>query len=897
VQSGSEPTAGDWDALLRWLTGQLEQGGNAVVVDGEAGIGKSTLLAQARDRASADRRHVVTLIGRESERHLPFAALSTIAGDLESSEGSSSQKAPSVDLGLRLLDRLNDTAQDDGLLLCIDDAQWLDEVSAEVLAFVLRRLGPSVSALITARTGEPHPFADIPTVRLGGVDHDTALALLSTDGSAVNLDVAQAAHRACGGNPLALLELGRILTPAQRAGTAPLPDPVPVGAHLRVAMGRRLVNLPEATQRAVSILAIAGELDRPTVRNVLTRLHADSGDAAIGPAEQADVVTLHEGRFRFTHPLLRSAAAAIVSPLDRRATHRALASLLPEGDDRRAWHLADAADGPSEEAEAELRALAQRADERGAFLLAALAATRAADVSTSTASAAMLLRRAGEAYWNLARPDSALPVLDRALRLDLDPLLRANVRATKAHVVAWTQSTAGAAEELVELGRATEEQSAPLSATSYVAAAVYSAMAGDADRGVELADEADRVAAGADELTAFGIRAMGTFVRLTHGDGPEIASGLGDLDVICAMVSPDAPRQLFEIAQLGGFAQIMQERWDDAATTLTALAEAAHRHALDGTANFAHAMLAEVAIRRGQWTRARAEALADVTHDGNAAATVGTFGHASLGRVDALLGLTASARTNADLALRQAQGTGMAMLEAWARHAVAIADLIDGDTDSAVDHLAWIAQLTRRACYGDPGPLWWQGDYVEALLTLGRLDDVRRFAAELSVVAERHQRRFAQAIVARAMAVLDRDLAAARRSIELLDALGAPFEAARSRLVLAELSTGGDAVHHLEVALGAFEHLGAAPWERRTRAALARAGEVPAPSHELNVAALLSPREARVALSVAQGRTNLEAAQELYLSVKTVESHLSSVYRKLGVRTRTELAVLLARAG
>jgi DNA-binding NarL/FixJ family response regulator len=389
---------------------------------------------------------------------------------------------------------------------------------------------------------------------------------------------------------------------------------------------------------------------------------------------------------------------------------------------------------------------------------------------------------------------------------------------------------------------------------------------------------------------------MGAFVRLTHGDGPEVTDALGLLDLICSMVSPDAPRQLFEIAQLGGFGQMMQERWDDATATLTALADAAHRHALEGIANFAHAMLAEVAIRRGQWTRARAEALNDVTHDGNTAATVGTFGHASLARVDALLGLTSSARDNANLALRQAQRTGMAMLEAWARHAVALAELIDGNSEGACEHLTWIAQLTRRAGYGDPGPLWWQGDYVEALLELRRFDDARRFANELSAVADRNHRRFAQAVVARATAALDHDPIAAQRSIDLLDALGAPFEAARSRMVLAELSSGDERVRQWELALVAFERLGASPWEARARTALTNDGERPAPSTEMNIAALLSPSEAKVALAVASGRSNNETASELYLSVKTVESHLSSAYRKLGVRTRTELAVLLARA-
>jgi DNA-binding CsgD family transcriptional regulator len=181
------------------------------------------------------------------------------------------------------------------------------------------------------------------------------------------------------------------------------------------------------------------------------------------------------------------------------------------------------------------------------------------------------------------------------------------------------------------------------------------------------------------------------------------------------------------------------------------------------------------------------------------------------------------------------------------------------------------------------------------LLALGHRDEARRFVDGLEPAAERLGRAYAKAVVARGRASLDGDPAAARRSVELLDALGAPFEAARSRLVLAALVDGDERSGLLRVALEVFESLGASPWERRLRALEPTAGRLGAARRAttVNIAAVLTPAEARVALAVGEGLTNQQAAEQLYLGVKTVETHLSSVYRKLGVRSRTELVLLL----
>jgi DNA-binding CsgD family transcriptional regulator len=702
------------------------------------------------------------------------------------------------------------------------------------------------------------------------------------------------AHAACSGNPLALTELGRVLTEAQRRGSAPLPEPVPVGRHLTAALGARIAALPADVGRALVVLAACGEIDPDTLDEALAIIDGRLSIEQLETAEHAGLIQLTRGVVRFAHPLMRSVAFGLVSPAEQRAAHRAIAKVLDPTNDRRPWHLAEAAEGPDEEAEQELRSLAARCTASGAHHAAAIAAVRAADVATSTAAAVDLLLQAGESYRMLARTEAASPLFERAIALAVDPRQSWLVRQSRAHLWAWTESTERAVHELLAISRAAESADPAIAATTKMGAAVYASMMGDATRGAVLAREANELATAADDLTKFGVRSMGSFSLLVHGESQEAAPGLADLDLAAAMVTVDAPHVLLEIAQQAGFAQLMQERWAEAGATLSRVADAGHRSALETTASFAHSMLGEVALRTGRWTMARSEVMVGIVGDELNQGTVGMFGHATLARVEAGLGLTTEARTNAELALRQGQKTGMQMLEAWARHALGLVHLVEGDHTNALPQFEWIARLTRRAGYFDPGPLWWQGDYVEVLLDLGRQDDARRYLTSLESEATRHGRRFAQAVVARGRAVLDHDPAQAERSVTLLDALGAPFEAARSRLVWAGEASGTERRDLLLAALNQFESLGAEPWERRTRHALAAIGTNPPVSADPNIAALLTAAEARVALAACRGLTNQQVAQELYLGVKTVETHLSTVYRKLNVRSRTELAVLLA---
>jgi DNA-binding CsgD family transcriptional regulator len=882
--------------------------GGVLVVEGEPGIGKSTALELlCRTGAEVSGATVLRSVGSEAERHVALAGLASLIAPVEHLLGDdqraqvlrrallSGQATATLSLGLAVLDLWSSIEVRTPLVVVVDDGQWVDDVSAEVLAFAARRRAGRITVVIAVRTGEPHPFGHLPTVRLGGVDVDTAARILGLRVTVPPSVVVAEAHRACAGNPLALHELATILAPDQRVGLAPLPDPVPAGPDLVASMGVRLARLPLDTQRSLEVLAACGEASSATLDAALAFLDPPLRLVALEAAEAAGIIEVGQARIRFRHPLLRSVGYARASGPARRAAHRAIAHALPIDDLRRAWHLADAADGPDAEAEHALAELGARAAANGAHGLAARAAARAADVAPDVASAADHLVDAAEAYWEQAQPETALPLLDRALGLAESGPVRARARIVRAHVAAWTRSLPGAVNELVDVGVVLAPTAPGTAGMAMVSAATFASMAGECERGVELARRAAAIAESADDMSRFGVRAMGAFAHLVNGRGVEAADALGELDLAAAFVGPSSPRELFELGQIAGFAQLLQERWVDAGATLAAVADGGRRLALEGVANFAHAMRAEIWWRTGRWTEARAEALVDVTHNTALPAVIGSFGHASLARVEAGLGLTESARENAQIAMEQGRRTGMAMLEGWARHAVGLADLADGRLEQSAVHFDWIARVSRRAGWADPGPLWWHGDHLEVLLALGHRDEARRFVDGLEPAAERLGRAYAKAVVARGRASLDGDPAAARRSVELLDALGAPFEAARSRLVLAALVDGDERSGLLRVALEVFESLGASPWERRLRALEPTAGRLGAARRAttVNIAAVLTPAEARVALAVGEGLTNQQAAEQLYLGVKTVETHLSSVYRKLGVRSRTELVLLL----
>jgi DNA-binding CsgD family transcriptional regulator len=560
--------------------------------------------------------------------------------------------------------------------------------------------------------------------------------------------------------------------------------------------------------------------------------------------------------------------------------------------ERQAWHLVEACETPQDVAAAVegLRGLADRESSTGSHLAAAATWDRLASLLTDPSDRAEAMTAAGNASWDAGRPDLAIPRLRTARSLVAPGPTRAMATDVLGKVVGWTESIEDGLHMLDVEAQHVEAERPDLAVNLLVSAATLASLSISPDA-VALTERAETIAERADEYTRLAARTVGTHVRLMTGEVS--ATRLAELDALGTLIEDGIDRSLLELAQLLGFGLMVRERWDEARTIHHRLIAAARTASLGGVESFGLAMSAEVEWRTGRWSQARGEAAADAAFNGSIDGMRGTFGDATLARVEAALGRSDDAREHARRAVGHGEEIGMISMIGWGRHALGLTDLADGDPAAAVVHLEWIWDVVRSSGATDAGLLWWQGDLLEALVAVGRRNDARRLVDQLEHQARGTGRRWPEAIAARGRGMLDDDAGAARRSIILLDELDAPFEAARSQLVLAAL-IGGDAAHPcLDEARRRFERLGSLPWIARCRR-----GTDTRPDRQTlaqpAIAALLSPAELRVAAAVGAGMSTREAAASLALSTRTIDAHLRSIFRKLRITSRSQLAVLVS---
>ena len=469
--------------LLTTLLDDVATRGQALVLHGAPGIGKSRLLAEAERAARERGMLVLNTAGVQSEARLPFAGLHQLIrpvrnraselrdvqrAALDAAFGLTEEAAPEpFRIAMAVLDLLSDVAGDAGLLLLVEDAHWLDRPSADALAFVARRIESDPIVLLAAfRDGYRSVLveAGLPEHEITGLDEATAAALLDAAAPELPPEARSRVLREAAGNPLAILELpavlGRDEDEPSLDGSSPLPE------RLERAFADRVRELPGATQLFLRVAALshADSIDEILEASTAVADTTVNLDAA-GPAVEAGIVEADLRTLRFRHPLIRSAIAQSSALTERRRVHEALAEVLRDQPDRRAWHRAALLSGEHEDIALELEEAGARARRRGANQVAVSAMRRAAELGEPESRSRRLLAAAGLAV-ELGRRDVVTPVLQEVGRLDLGVLDRARVT--------WVEETAF---------------TRPLDArrfSSLIAAAERAGAAGDHDLHVDL---------------------------------------------------------------------------------------------------------------------------------------------------------------------------------------------------------------------------------------------------------------------------------------------------------------------------------------------------------------------------------------------------------------------------
>ncbi|MCW3009251.1 MAG: transcriptional regulator, LuxR family [Solirubrobacterales bacterium] len=881
--------------------------GGVLVLRGEAGAGKSRLLADARQR-NPDLR-ILQTTGIEAESELPYAGLHQLiwpllsrVDDLEPPQARALRAALGLDAGdepdrflvsVALLTLLSEAADEQPILLLVDDVRWLDRATADALAFVARRLSGEPIALLAAdRDGGEEPFSvpGLPQLRLGGIDAEAAAELLTERaGAPVSPRVAAQLAERTRGNPLALTELAELLDPEQLAGAVLLPDPVPIGLQLEPPFLERVRGLPEDAQRLLLIAAVA---DSPELAPILAAARNMGIEPdALGAAEQARLVHTTPGSIEFHHPLVRSALYQGADRAERDRAHLALADVLQgEGNlGRRAWHRAAATLEPDDDVAAELVRAAEQASRQGGPAATAATLQRAAQLTLDPLERGRRLSAAGRAAYLSGQRALAESLLEEAIPLltGLPDGAQAAMTLGEVHLMA-----AEALRAIDVLTRAADEigPSHPdVALDLLVPATVVMAQCLCADAQPLVARAEVLRAAGGDPLAVEYIASTGRITSRHLAEagrletyiprGPVGRSPARDYWVVVTSTHPASAVPLPD--------------------ALEYLGELAARCRADGLAGQLGAVLVALSFGEFQGGRLRAawadasEALAMSRDAGQPLGVRDAAGVLSLvagvqGRVEDCYRFAHEARPRDEVGNR------------WAHHALCT---------WALGLSALGAEDPEIACYRlldvRPGGRLEQhwvtplaiADLVEAAVRAGRDDLARTAAADLQTWAGRTQLTWALAAAARCRALVTEDpaeaTAAFEESLRLHQQLDRSFHRARTRLLYGELLRRErrrvEAREQLRLALQIFEHSGAEPWAERARRELRATGQTLRRRDPASIGEL-TPQELQVARFVSRGGTNKEVAAQLFLSPRTVASHLQSIFRKLGVATRTALA-------
>lgn len=887
--------------LSVFLENARQGSGGVLVVRGEAGLGKTSVVEAAVDGAGEAR--VLRCAGVESEAELDYAALHQVAwplvdqidnlpvaqaAALRGVMGRGDVATDRLLVGMALLTLLSEVAKRTPVIILIEDAHLLDRPSADALVFVARRLTTeSIAVLFEARGGSIRDFSPpgLPELTLAPLSEDAAAELLDLHDPDLAPLVKQRLITESEGNPLALIELCKALSAEERRGRDPLPFQLPLTEQLREVYRERLCRLPGDTRSLLLIAAAEPSGDLSTVCAAARLWNVPL--QALGAAEEAKLIRFENHRVRFNKARDRSGTYGAASWDERLAAHEALAAVLPD-DDRKVWHRAATTIGTDEELAAALERSADQARARRGPGAEAAALERAAALSGNEESRARRLARSARAALDAGLFKRAQALLDDAERVKPpEPDVRAEIdlcRGLEQFQSATTLDEAPAAliRGADDVAKISPERAAMMLAT--------------AARVARLADDEARLEEVWRRIVALPLAAESPVKRLAMS---------------CA--GPTMRRRL-EVP--GGIFQASSEMSEGTASTIwmwppvgaadiageLVAAQRAYRKlvvslstsGVVGQLTTAWTSLAMAELGLGRWADAAMHASEALRL--RQMGDVGSTGWALvvLSRLAAAQGRAEECRARAAEATRLATDQGALSIAWFAAWSVATLEMSLGHYEEAFVQLADAAR-----------PEEWPGgrlyaaasaaDLVEICVRIARLDIANRVVGAMEAWVARQAPAWAQVAAHRGRAMLssgDRALAELDAAVSISSENNHAFELAQTHLQYGEALRRQrlkmEARRQLRAALEMFTRMGANPWIDRAQAELRATGVSVASKSESSIE-LLTPQELQIARLGAQGMSNREIAQNLFLSPRTVGFHLSNVFGKLGIASRSEL--------
>jgi DNA-binding CsgD family transcriptional regulator len=896
----------DERAVLDRLLDEARAGQSGVLVlRGEAGVGKTALLEDAIE--SSPDLMVVRAAGVESEMELAYAALHQLCAPLldrldripdpqrdalETTFGLREGPVPDRFLvALATLSLLSEAAEGRPLVCAIDDAQWLDRASAQVLAFVARRLVAESVVLVLATREPPGGFGRLPELVVEGLrDADARALLASAIPGRLDERVADQLLVEARGNPLALLELPRGLSPAQLAGGFGLPGALSLSGRIEERFVSRLEALPEDTQQLLLVAAAEPTGDPGLLSTAAARLGI--ADAVLRPAESARLLEV-DGRVRFRHPLVRSAVYRAATPHQRRRVHRALAEATDAqlDPDRRAWHLAEAAPGPDEDVAAELERAAGRAQARGGLAAAAAFLERAATLTREPSRRARRALAAAQAEFEAGALDDALALLATAETAAVD-VQRCRVDLLRAQIAFASRRGSDAPPLLLRAARELEAVEPNLARATYLEALSAAMFAGRLARGCGVTEISEAALAGPPPPQPphpSDLLLEGLAVRFTAG----YAAGAPILKEALAAFGRDTVLPPEEARWLWFASWIALYLWDDEAWTvlstrhLDLVREAGALTALPfvlTNRSSVYAFFGDL----GEAAAYEEELRAATDATGIATVAYGALSLAALRGHEAEL--TELARTTGGDA--EARGEGLALTITEFLSGTLYLGL--GRYDAA---LAAVGQPKRHA---EEGPaIWTLTELIEAAVRSGQ-PHVADGALERIVETTRAAGTdWALGIEARSRALLSEGAAAEPLYGEAIERLGRTHlrvDLARAHLLYGEWlrreRRRRDAREQLRTAFEMFNAMGIEAFADRAERELLATGER-VRKRTVETRDELTAQEAQVARLARDELSNAEIGARLFISQHTVAYHLRKIFNKLGITSRSELGRLL----